>query len=138
MAVWAMKYVLTIAIGVVLSGCAPLLGEPEVPKFCYRRPSKERRCFRTEQALSADVYKEEIALLRAAEERAKQRALAVVAERDASEAAERARRAVDHADRVQDGVFDILVELHELAQERAAAANQPAAPSPGPQTPPAP
>ncbi len=124
----------------LLTGCSSLLGEPERQQFCYHRPSGEHRCFHDERALSADVYREQLATVLAVEEQAKQGALAVVAERDALEAAARARTTVDRSDRVQNDAFEILVEMREDAQERerlsAASASPSAAPSPVPQTPP--
>lgn len=119
-----------------LPGCSTILGEPERQQFCYQRPSGERRCFSSEQALSADVFREQVAVVRVNEEQARKKALAVVAAQDAKDAAARARAAADHVDRVQDGAFDVLVELRENARE--AAVSQSAAPSPEPQTQPAP
>lgn len=118
----------------LLSGCSTLQLEPERP-HCYHRASGERRCFGTEEALSADVRREQLAIVRAVEERARLRALAVVAERDAREAAERARATVERSDRIQDDAFEILVEMREDA--RAAAPSPSEALYPAPQTPPA-
>jgi hypothetical protein len=59
-----------------------------------------------------------LAIERAAEERAKQMALAIVAERDAKEAADLARRTVERTDRIQDDAFEVLVEIHEDAAAR--------------------
>lgn len=110
---------LACALLLVLPGCSALLGEPERAQHCYHRPSGERRCFADERALSADVRREQLAVVRAVEEQARLRALAVVAERDAREAAERARTAVERSDRIQDDAFDVLVELRENARESA-------------------
>ncbi len=104
---------------IILSGCSSLQAEPEHPQHCYHRPSGERRCFASEEALSADVRREQLGVIRAVEERARQQALAVVAERDAQEAAARAKAAADRSDRIQDDAFEVLVEMQEDARVRS-------------------
>lgn len=119
---------------ILLTGCAtPFAESPRA--HCYQRPSGDRRCFATEHELSRDIAREQMATVRTLEERARDRALAVVAERDAKEAAARARATVERSDQIQEDAFGILVELKEDARERA---NPSEAPYPSPQTPPAP
>lgn len=106
----------------LLPGCSALIGEPARQQFCYQRPSGERRCFADERSLSADVRREQMATVLVIEEQARTRALAVVAERDAQEAAVRARATVERTDVIQADAFEILVEMREDARERERAA----------------
>jgi hypothetical protein len=125
----AMKPICLLLLALSTASCSVFMGQPQHAPLCYQALSSQKLCFATERELSEDVARRQrLAVERAAEERAKQLALAIVAERDAKEAAERARSTVERADRIQDDAFEILVEIHEDAVSRASAAESSSSP----------
>jgi len=111
--------VFNVALGITVSGCG-LAFDQQPAGACYIPVDGHRRCFADEQALSADVRRETLAAAMDSERRAALRAQSVVAERDAQEAAARAKATVERSDQIQDDAFDVLVEIREDARERAA------------------
>lgn len=118
-----MNRLTTLVLLSTLPGCSSLLGQPDTRPVCYQVPAEPRRCFASESELGEDVARRErMAVERAAEAAARQRALADAAAHDAAAAAKNATSAVERADRIQDDAFEILVEMQLDARERAASA----------------